>query len=684
MPRNNVVLAALLAMLLLLNHAAAQATPRDEDIQFRWRYTAVDEITAFTAGMMNDEPVVVFSVKNGVYVLDKDGNPVQNYTIQTKGNIYVLFLGDVDADGMDEILLGVGWLETEEINLNKMYPPPDGIPEEEDLLYKILKSRGSLYVLDDGKLTQWSDVDQWVRSIHITDINGDNENETVIVSGGYTNNYYKKYTDIVYKHKYCWIAWDVDFEPYSKDECTCSGCFWDNETDKCYENETWEECDWNETIDKGWNLSERSSANGSILIYDRHGSRLSKSDIKGIEEKFLNAEVSNIYHDNDEEVVFGSGDKVYLIRYDGNVIAEHSTLGGVEYVYTSDVNGDENVDIVFSFVNSSMGVYGVGAISREGSELWTYYPNSSSAITAMYMKKVDTHGSNEVLFVLDGVLHVVNGRGRLAWSYQFKYNKMLIKKIQKLFSTDLDGDGLDDILFTSDKYVYDYEIFGTFIKKQTADTYFELGKEAYEANRYQEARTNIENARTLYAEANYLQDVLECDSILSEISEKLAGDRGLEADSHYANALTYYSTRDYEAAKRHINLARDIYKEINDLEGMSRCDTLVETINEVMAKKDTTTTVVVTSTTLTQGADSNPIIPNENMPIILLALLLIVGILVVKRGRRSEKLEFGEKPKKTLEIKLVDEHEEKKEEPKSGLMKEWESLEEHWKKLEEI
>ncbi len=662
MHRNNLtfVFSIFIIVIILPGLSIAQVSPDDDDIQFNWRYRAGDTITALTAGKINGESAVVVAANNIVYVLDSDGTVVANYTIQAQGKIYAAFIGDVDDDGKDEILLGTGWTQKDEINLNKMYPPPDGIPEEEDLLYMVLRSKGGLYVIDDGEVLQWTDVDQWVRSIHLTDINGDGENETVIVSGGYLKKYFKKYTDIIYKHRFCWIEWDVDSLPNSESECTCDICFWDNESERCYENKTWEECGWDNITDKGWNLSEVPSANTSIVIYDKTQGLLSKTDASEIDAVFLNADVLDTYF-SDQELILGSEDNVYVLNYTGSVKTNYTIPGEIKYVYSFDAGNNMGEGILFSFINSSSGTYCIKAISRQGNVLWLYPLASDSDITAIYAKR-DTAGIDEILFISEGMLYVVNNRGQLEWSYMFKYDELNLIKINKLFSIDLDDDCLDNFLIVSNKMLYNYELVGTFIKRQSADKYLTLGRESYDKNRYLEAKDYLESALQLYTEASYPAGVSDCESMLHDISLKLAGDRQVDAKSKYAKALTYYSMQDYESSKEYIIAAREIYEELNDSKSIVMCDTLMETIDEIIAKRDTTTTVPILITSTTQFTESDTsfqlndivsLLSDNALVSILLVMLLAVSMLSIRHHMRH-KLHKSQKKKKPTEVKLAD------------------------------
>ncbi len=659
--------------ILLINSPSAQTFLGDEDIIPKWRYSVDDDITALTVGKINNRSVVLVASGDTLYILDRNGNLTERYTIQTPGEIYEIEMEDIDEDDEDEILLGLGWMETKELNQSELYSMYDGIPEEEDLLYKVLKSKGSFYVIDGGKINRWDEVDLWVRSIIISDINGDDKDEVIVVSGGYQNNYFKRYTDIVYRHRHCWTEWEIKHTYYTEAECTCPGCFWDDESNECNRNETWMECEWEETTDKGWNFSESSLVNGSIVIFNKSGDLLSKSYMSEIEDTFWNADISNFYHDRDEEIIVGSGNKIYVFNYTGHVQASYEARGDVKKLYVLDINNDWNDEIIVGFRNSSSGISGVGVINREGKELWMYRMKPKSSISAMYMKTLDEHGVNEILLISEGILYVIDDSGQLDWSGQFKYNKLVVRGINRIFSTYLDDNSYEDLIATSNRMVYEYEIIGTFVKKQSADRYYALGKENYELTRYQEAKSYLGRARQLYLEADFSSGVSECDSLLEDITERLNDNRRAEADSQYARALLYYNVRDYESTKKYLNNARDIYAEINDSDGLLRCDYSMAIVEGILLEKNattTTTTTTLTVTTTTTLPEESDIISLLSNPAILVGFLVIIFLIVAIFVR--SKAPKGRKGKKKG-----------KRAGEGVLLEDWEALDGEWEDLEE-
>jgi tetratricopeptide (TPR) repeat protein len=698
--------AAILVALMLTSFCAAQVSPRDDDIQFRWRANLPEDVAAFAAGKMNGEPVLVVAANRSVYVFNKDGNPLFNTTIATKGKIYSIAVGDLDADGRGEIAAGVGWTEADDIDLDSKYPLPDGLPEEEKLLYRILKSKGAVYIIKDGKAAQLPGVDQWVRSIYSTDINGDKNNETVVVSGGFLLNYYKEYTDLILR---LWVPRNTTFRvhgtPYTtKETCHCSDCkwdalditkdcyrcYWNNITKVCTENHTIEHYQWNETEIKGWDLTESYSSNASIVVYDNFGKFISRSIMPAVNATFLNAQVVNLYHDNDEEVVLGAGGRIFVFRPSGSVISTYPFGGDIRYVYTADLSGSGNEDIVFEQKNKS-GAYTIIAISREGKFLWRYSTNSTKDAPITYMKSVARNGVSEMMFSLSGTMYVIDSEGHLAWNYRLKYKGALMSRITMLFSTDLDSDGMEDIIFASNKMVYDYEVVGKFTDVQSAKKYFDLGNASYALNRYVEAKTYLEKAKLLYQGANYAEGISATDSLLNAVNSKLVGNRRTDAESQYAKALMYYSIRDYLKAKEYVTAAKTIYSEIGDAEGVSSCDSLAKTIDEILARGGTIATTTTSTYFVTTTAPSGPSLTgllSENVLLILvLAILIVMGAMMMRRREKPKAkkklfgLEISEKKEhggKKVEIKL-------KGEPISeeGLKKDWNALEEKWKKMEE-
>lgn len=677
----------LVAVLILLIPSMAQVTPRDEDIQFRWKISFKDDVSFIKPALLNKEPVLLVVVNKTIYVINKEGKQSAEYTISGQGKIYAVAIGDVDADWRDEVLAGTGWVEKEDVPMNQQYDVSKLPPENVDILYMIQKSRGSLYIFDEDKIRQWTDVDQWVRSIAVTDINGDKLDETVVISSGYIKNYYKRYTDVIYKHYVCEIEWERDpLYIYDQSECNCAGCIWDKKEEACYLNNTWEECFWSETKDKGWNQSDKTSSNSSIVISNNQGKVLIKSKIKEITSPFFNAEVANLYRDSDQEIILGADNSVHIIRQSGENIAKYPQKADVRYVYAADLSGSGDISIVFDYRNASSH-YKIAAINKNGITLWSRSVNSTNEAPIVYATK-PTEGASEILYALGGIIYALDSEGRLEWYWAIKHQGFPIKTVSSLAVVDTDSDKLDEIVFASSKTVYNYEIAGSFMNMQRALNYLERGRESYERQRYAEAKTYVEKAKRLYEEIKNTQGVSEAESLLRAIESKLSGEKKVEADSQYARALTYYSTREYQKAKEHAAAAKEIYLGIGDTKKASQCDALIKMIDEAIGSTTTRTTLppIVTTTQATEVSFS---LPQEYiLPAAALLLLIVIGFIAKVRPKRQQpkeekklyglKVSRGSGRGKKVEVKLQQPQYEE------GLKQEWAELEVKWKKLEEI
>jgi len=104
-----------------------------------------------------------------------------------------------------------------------------------------------------------------------------------------------------------------------------------------------------------------------------------------------------------------------------------------------DLNGDGAMEVLVS--SSAEGV--VYAYGYNGAVLWMYgipgYVN--------FVKAVDLEGDNksEVLTGTSGHLYVINSSGELLWKYSTENNN-----VENAYALDVDGDGVKDILFSTD------------------------------------------------------------------------------------------------------------------------------------------------------------------------------------------------------------------------------------------
>ncbi len=635
-------------------------------LEFQWRFMFDRDVSAMDVGTLYGQNVVVVALGNQYTILSEEGISVSNGTLPSSGSIYSVLIADSDSDGENEVIFGVGEIRTYDINLNKQYPPPEGIPEETDLLYRTLESRGELYVLDGTSLNNFDEVNHWVRSLFVTDVDGDKVDETVAVCGGYMNRYYKKYTEVVYEKEICVTESEIVSTDLDGEECdSTEDAFWDKVKKKCYLNVTWDEC--------GWNYSEKSDVNTHVFIYGPDGDLEYDTNLSGVSARFINAAVNDLFHDENKEIVFGVNDTIYILSYNGSLLFSYpASQGDIREVYVSDFNANGNSDILFDFMNASNKKYCLRVLSRMGVEVWTYAFNSTQKPSAMYSRTLEKDGINEILVFSEGVLYVIGSTGNLEWTASFIYDGLLIPRAERIFASDFDGDGLENILVVSKKWLYNFEVADSFIKEMSAKSNFDMGQKFYEQNRYVQAKTYFESAKQVYSEIGESEGVLRCNAILSELNEKITVEQKLDGDSFYAKALTYLISEDYAAVEEYTLKAKEVYVAIGDPDGIKRCDDLLESILEYLSSEQVnsastkpllvTTSLLRSSGGYVSGKNSGLAKTlSENMGYLLVLIVtLLLSFVVLKRkkqkkatkGHLTVKESVGLGGKKTLEVDL--------------------------------
>lgn len=110
-----------------------------------------------------------------------------------------------------------------------------------------------------------------------------------------------------------------------------------------------------------------------------------------------------------------------------------------------------------------------------------------------------------------------------------------------------------------------------------ANTFFTQG-DCRNASRF------ADEARSLFDKANHFPGVYKCETLIYQINECL--EKLKDADRYYKNATTYYEIADPDNATIMLKKARQIYEEVNNQEGIEKCNSLKEKITEMSKKKE--------------------------------------------------------------------------------------------------
>jgi tetratricopeptide (TPR) repeat protein len=113
-------------------------------------------------------------------------------------------------------------------------------------------------------------------------------------------------------------------------------------------------------------------------------------------------------------------------------------------------------------------------------------------------------------------------------------------------------------------------------KLNESNSYYQKGQSAMRIADYENASFYLLKAREMYQNISRVKDVAKCDASLSELN--IGNSTKGKADALYAEAQKNYEARDFGTAQIKANAAKEMYKRINDVEGIAKVDAFLKTI----------------------------------------------------------------------------------------------------------
>ncbi len=341
---------------------------------------------------------------------------------------------------------------------------------------------------------------------------------------------------------------------------------------------------------------------------------------------------------------------VYILTGNGSILRRYTVGDAVWGLSTSDLFYDRDEEIVAGSGNE------VYELDKDLKPLWSY-PLDGVA-KKIEVSDIDRNGNKVIIveFMATNVngIALIEREGRKIWDYRVKGdiirdfyiknidldkekeilvaspNKIYVVDkdgslkrefwvpggIEGILSTDLNNDSYPEIIIASGDTLYDYEISKRGIIEQNATIYYSLAEKNYERGDYQKAGEFIRVARVLYSEINDSEGISNCDSLLKKVEEGINKGKLVEAQSLYNRAIMRYTLNDYPNARMLAERARHLYIEIGDSGGIEMCSSLIEDIDRA-GGLDNITSDNITSTTIINSTTSIliPITPITIAPI---------------------------------------------------------------------
>lgn len=558
---------ALLAVFLIL----VSTTPVAEEEQgliLDWERQLPSRITAIIAGDWDNDSSteIIVAASKSIYILDSEGELEKEYTIDSDGEIYALAVGNIDNKTGNELLFGTGFTLRERSNETWFEFTGTELTEKTEYLYETIRNKGELYVIRDDEISELKDIGEWIRAIHISNLDNNGTDEIILGTGGANTDWMMEYSE--------WTETLCRYEDQPGRDVLIYVC--------------------NETVHNiSWHRVSYEMNNGSVYVLIGNGSVLGNYVF---DNPVWGLSTSDLFHDQDEEIVAGSGDNVYELDKDLGLLWTYPLQGDVKKIEISDIDRNGNEEIIVEF--RATNVNGIAVIEREGEEIWEYRVKGD-VVRGFSIRNIDLDEEEEALVASSNSVYVVDKDGRL------KREFWIFEGIDNILSTDMDNDSYQEIILTSEDTVYSYEISERLIIGHNATIYYSLAEKNYGLENYQNAMEFTEIAKELYSEINDSAGILKCDSLLEKIQEGINRNKEIEAQSLYNQAMMRYLMNDYLNAKVLAERARQLYVEINHPEGIGTCSSLIGDINRegglenVTVENITSTTSTITNITTT-------------------------------------------------------------------------------------
>jgi len=596
MSTNKTVFYFILCFALISTAGSAYAAI--EQLSSKWTATVDDEIKALGTGDLDGDNVseIVAAGPRKVYVFSAEGRQIRTYPINFTAS--VIHVADIDGDGLGEILIGGGYMEIKNLSFERFdFTDKNNIHEKPEILYKTSRNLGDVYMIKSGakEPVKWLTVGEWVRDIKTQDLNGDGVPELIVASGGSNIDYIEKIT----------IGTNPD---------TGNQTYIRNYTETRYEN-------------------------GSILVF------------------LPNRTLAVSYRTNN---VLWYVFPIYLQKANGMVIVSGSmdislwTLGGTTVsvfksldnsytildVFSDKISGGKANEFLAWFSNPS--IDGVYLLDLDGIMLWQYRSPSRN-MRGVYSLNLDIDGGKEVVIATTQNIYVLNGAGKIKWSY------VLPVPIDKISVVDLGENKYTDFVMSSGKKILVYETSERFIKAQLAATYYQEARDKYGAGKYSEALINLTSAKDVYSQLSDSEGLTACDKLFLTINSSIKDVRKDTALSLYKKARSEYYLGKYPEAKEFLLKAKDIYLEADDTDGVSRCEEFLLEMGRSEGTLTSTTTIQEEGSTLpedvpvtTQPSSVN----NQGRSPLILGTAGIILVLLIGFGIKQMKDHKKAGPKK--------------------------------------
>ncbi|MFH1054838.1 MAG: FG-GAP-like repeat-containing protein [Candidatus Altiarchaeota archaeon] len=605
---------ALLTLLLVQTQVCADA-PR-MNLQAKWSYNTRGQIGGMVLADYDGDGKneVYIGLRNDtILVLDRYGSKVAEFALGNAsqiGGVYSMDVADVNGDGMKELIFGLGGAK--EVRTYEAHDFEIGdktLTPKDKVLYRVVRKHGGVYVTGtDGTMVWRYLTDDSVKSVRHFQ-----RPEGAFIAAGvgdlviYTYN--ERSNEEIEGKEVCTEEEVTDEEARWTSETDCKNhtkccedlldcaCRWSEKTledgqteDVCYRSYTELVCG-KEKYEQGWHLVDYRETNGTLTILDNNGKLKGKYDIRLLDDKgkivaeadnsllgIYSAKMGQIY----EEILTASSNGQLTVLNVTNLTRIQSSWKTIEEYLTDRKTGD----VMWA---QAIELRAVSAADINNDKLTEVVTGSGGGLVAtydsrgklMWKQKVDAAVTDITVDDIesdDSKDIVVSSRDMSIYVYDpegdLSWSYQADDSIYGVEVTDLDDNSLKDILIFTTQKVERYETTEFYIKRFRADSYYSKAYDKFVAEDYTGASIFLDRAISLYREIDDRDGIPKCNTLRARIDDEFKLRNKQDADRLYNLALSYYASNDLENTMKNADAARIIYEKIGDKEGIGRCDSL--------------------------------------------------------------------------------------------------------------
>lgn len=623
----------------------------DEAMLLRWSYKAENgTITSLHSDDINLDSYaeIIFASYDKLYILNNDGNLIRSYKLDSKGKAYAIKTAYLRDNKTKKIFVGFGWNERIPVKRQYLNLSEEGGFIKNGIVYEKNLHKGELKIFDYVKAEEINktEISGWVKDMIIADFDFDGENEIILITSGYDTFFYEEWVDWASKVK----CSDFNYSSYQPAGYSCTliyieglYCYRDCEPISNFTPTTLLRRDENKT-GKIKEFYEETKKRSSILVLSQNLTEKANSTYERI---FLDADFLN-FQNFRSIIISVDNKKIYSLSV-MNFTEEWSyeSPDDIKGIIVTDLQEDGIPEMILAYSGKTSGVQG---LTKSGEKFLDFrIPLGEDIVTISIYKLYAKDSEKKIFMITEKNFYVMELDGKIVI-------KQPIAGMNKILVGDFDNDNNTEVILSKGDTLYYYEILSELSKENLANKLCANARELIDLN-YTLARKYADEAVKIYREINESRKAEECYTLILEIDKRIIEKKKVEADTFYAKAISFFAFEDYKKAEEFANNALEIYKEINDANGIKNSNNLISRIREFYAPTTSTsitstleetkiteiqTTTILTTTTLPQQTQEI----STNIMLVILAILAILLLIIWKKRERSEEKEFLEISKK--------------------------------------